>query len=474
MVELELGPSSTRKAVPLQEEEVTLETLAAVPVVDERVSQDVPLIKDQSDIKPDTEGDANLQEAVENEGLDQETNNDHNVQPQHVISDKVDNQKSDQVFDQATEVVFKPEEGSTTNFINPGSFLIHSLNETDDLVNEPSERTNLRDKFADESTRDLMYEFNQVPSAAMPGKVDLKKHILDLDSGDPATHELPHESESDDIKQREYMESVTAEEQAVDFDERDLIVAKRPNSDAANEAVAREIVEVRLGEQAIKEGEVKLGSEVAKVEEKEQDKSKVELVRLGATDSGVLSIDVANQTMGLDPSTSIHQNPPISEQPQKDSTSLEKDEKIVISEPREIGEAETISNTIENKVEETTTTTATDTKGENVKIQHSSESFTEKVPNLFQLKYESEKKQNQVLDILQRNLEREEIDDADENTVEAENNVETTTLNRRLPEFYPGTNISININIDINIKTPFLFLFTLSVVSLITISTFSL
>lgn len=142
--------------------------------------------------------------------------------------------------------------------------------------------------------------------------------------------------------------------------------------------------------------------------------------------------------MGLDPSTSIHQNPPISEQPQKDSTSLEKDEKIVISEPREIGEAETISNTIENKVEETTTTTATDTKGENVKIQHSSESFTEKVPNLFQLKYESEKKQNQVLDILQKNLKREETDDADENTVEAENNVETTTLNRRLPEFYPG------------------------------------
>ena len=457
--------------MPLQEEEVTLKTLAKMPV-DQRDGQVVPFIKDQSYIKPDTEKDANLQEAVENEGLDQEANNDHNVQPQLVISDKVDNQTSDQVFDQATEVLFKPEEGPATNLINPGSFLIHSLNETDDLVNEPSERTNLTDKFADESTRDLMYEFNHVPSAAMPGKVDLKKHIID--SGDPPTHELPHESVSDDIKQREYMESVTAEEQAVDFDERDLIVAKRPHSDAANEADAREIVEVRLGEQAIKEGEVKLGSEVGKVEEKEQGKSKVELVRLGATDSGVLSIDVANQTMGLDPSTSIHQNPPISEQPQKDSTSLEKDEKIVISEPREIGEAETISNTIENKVEETTTTTATDTKGENVKLQHSSESFTEKVPNLFQLKYESEKKQNQVLDILQKNLEREEIDDVDENTVEAENNVETTTLNRRLPEFYPGTNISINININININTPFLFSFTLSVVSLITISTFSL
>ena len=69
--------------------------------------------------------------------------------------------------------------------------------------------------------------------------------------------------------------------------------------------------------------------------------------------------------------------------------------------------------------------------------QHSTESLTEKVPNLFPLKYQPEKKQNQVLDILQANLNQEQTDE--ENTIEAETDVEKTTLNRRLPEFYPGT-----------------------------------
>merc|ERR1719273_2031101 len=72
------------------------------------------------------------------------------------------------------------------------------------------------------------------------------------------------------------------------------------------------------------------------------------------------------------------------------------------------------------------------TKGES--LNTTAESFTEQVPNLFQLKYESEKKRNQVLDVLQENLNREEIDD--KNT--SENSEETTTMNRRLPEFYPG------------------------------------
>merc|ERR1719273_151878 len=72
------------------------------------------------------------------------------------------------------------------------------------------------------------------------------------------------------------------------------------------------------------------------------------------------------------------------------------------------------------------------TKGES--LNTTAESFTEQVPNLFQLKYESEKKRNQVLDVLQENLNREEIDD--KNT--SENSEETTTMNRRLPDFYPG------------------------------------
>ena len=100
---------------------------------------------------------------------------------------------------------------------------------------------------------------------------------------------------------------------------------------------------------------------------------------------------------------------------------------------KEINESGAIGSRIENTVEETTTMV---TKGES--LNTTAESFTEQVPNLFQLKYESEKKRNQVLDVLQVNLNREEIDD--KNTFE--NSEETTTMNRRLPEFYPGIHIS--------------------------------
>ena len=68
--------------------------------------------------------------------------------------------------------------------------------------------------------------------------------------------------------------------------------------------------------------------------------------------------------------------------------------------------------------------------------EEGSESFTEKVPNLFPLKLDSETKSNDVLDLLQNNLNKEGRDEA--NTFEAENNVATTIPNRRLPEFYPG------------------------------------
>ena len=406
--------------VTLQEEEdVTIKTLADV---NERERQAVLLDKL---IQPDTEKDANLQEAVMNEGLRQETNDAHNFQAQHVISDKVDNQRSDQVFVQPTE------ERSKTNLINPASFLIHSLNKTDDLVNESSDKTTPKDKFAEESTRDTKYDLTDVPSDAISGEVDLEEDVVDLNSDDRA-----NESESDGIEQGEGKESGRMEEEPGELDERDLMGETRPSSVESYEAEASKIVEVRLGEQVIKE-EVKLGSGGVGGE---QEKSKVGLVRLGAP--GDLPVEAIKQRPGVDPPFSIHQNAQISKQPQKDSISLEKDiREMTISEPDQIGEAKSTPSTSEDLFEETTTTLTIDTTGESFKGQHSTESLTEKVPNLFQLKYESEKKQNQVLDILQANLNREETE-----TVEAENAVETTTLNRRLPEFYPGTHQStINI-----------------------------
>ena len=181
---------------------------------------------------------------------------------------------------------------------------------------------------------------------------------------------------------------------------------------------ASEIAEVRLGETSTKEELVKLGGGGKDVAEPVPE---VGLVRLGA------AAGVPETNLRLGPSTGVHNNS------QKDSASMENDNSYKLSGQKEINESGAIGSRIENTVEETTTMV---TKGES--LNTTAESFTEQVPNLFQLKYESEKKRNQVLDVLQENLNREEIDD--KNTFE--NSEETTTMNRRLPEFYPGIHIS--------------------------------
>ena len=422
-----------------EEEEVTLKTLDEMQLVNEGASQVVPLSKDQPKIQSDDKkNDANFQEAVGSVVVHQETNGDQSFQTQQLVTDKVDNQTSDQVLDhqEATEVVLKPEERLKTNLINPASFLIHRPNKTDDLVNE----ANLKDKFAQESTKELMNEFNDVPSDGRPGKVDVEEEVIDLESDDPA-NEFVQKSELGEIGQSEDVESGTVEEKVVDFD---LIDEQRGNNEAPYEGEASKIVEVRLAdeqEQVLEGEEVKLGRGDVSKEEREGEKSKVgqlelELVRLGGN-----SVGAPNQRPGQDPSSnSFPQTPQIREQPKKESTSFDKE--MIISETEDNGEAEKILSRVENEIEETTTTLAIDTKEESSKTPHSKESFTEKVPNLFPVKYESEKKQNQVLDILQANLNREEPDD--ENTFEADNNVETTSLNRRLPEFYPGTQLTKN------------------------------
>ena len=334
---------------------------------------------DHSNVQPDTD----LKDAVENGELRQETDKDKdNIQNEDKITDRVDSQTSDHVLGETTEVVLKSEEGTKANIIDPGS-----LNTTDDPLNELREKT---DEFTDQSAEDLMYESRDVsPLVASPGKVHPKELV---DIGDSVYDLLLRKSE---VKQSDGVESGTVEQE-----------------------LTYDGSEVRLGESSIKEELVKLGGGGKDVAEPVPE---VGLVRLGA------AAGVPETNLRLGPSTGIHNNS------QKDSASMENDNSYKLSGQKEINESGAIGSRIENTVEETTTMV---TKGES--LNTTAESFTEQVPNLFQLKYESEKKRNQVLDVLQENLNREEIDD--KNTFE--NSEETTTMNRRLPEFYPGIHIS--------------------------------
>ena len=337
---------------------------------------------DHSSIQPDT----HLKDAVGNGELRQETDKDKdNIQNEDKVTDREDSQTSDHVLGETTEVVLKSEEGTKANIIDPGS-----LNTTDDPLNELREKT---DEFTDQSADSLTYESRDVsPLVGSPGKVHPKELV---DIGDSVYDLLLHKSE---VKQSDGVESGTVE-QELTYD-------------------ASEIAEVRLGETSIKEELAKLGGGGKDVVEPV---SEVGLVRLGA------AAGVPETNLRLGPSTGVHNNS------QKDSASMENDNSYKLSGQKEINESGAIGSRIENTVEETTTMV---TKGES--LNTTAESFTEQVPNLFQLKYESEKKRNQVLDVLQENLNREEIDD--KNTLE--NSEETTTMNRRLPEFYPGIHIS--------------------------------
>ena len=338
-------------------------------------------------VKPFEGKDVNVQTMVEvdhssiqpDTDLKEAVEDKDNIQNEDKVTVRVDSQTSDHVLGETTEVVLKSEEGTKANIIDPGS-----LNTTDEV----REKT---DEFTDQSAEDLMYESRDVsPLVASPGKVHPKELV---DIGDSVYDLLLRKSE---VKQSDGVESGTVE-QELTYD-------------------ASEIAEVRLGETSTKEELVKLGGGGKDVAEPVPE---VGLVRLGA------AAGVPETNLRLGPSTGIHNNS------QKYSASMENDNSYKLSGQKEINEA--IGSRIENTVEETTTMV---TKGES--LNTTAESFTEQVPNLFQLKYESEKKRNQVLDVLQENLNREEIDD--KNTFE--NSEETTTMNRRLPEFYPGIHIS--------------------------------
>ena len=147
----------------------------------------------------------------------------------------------------------------------------------------------------------------------------------------------------------------------------------------------------------------------------------VKLVQLGGGAS--LAEEAASkQASRREPLTRIDAKPQIKRKPLKGFLNTATKPTGV---PNEVEEAEKNVDGVE----------ATSTKV-TAEAEEGSESFTEKVPNLFPLKLDSETKSNDVLDLLQNNLNKEGRDEA--NTFEAENNVATTIPNRRLPEFYPG------------------------------------
>ena len=251
---VELGSSATRKSVPLHEDELELgkplqedklgkplqeeEDDATIKILNEVNEGDIQtVIKEQSKshqpdtendpkqskIQPDTENYPNLQEEGVNEGLDRLTNDADNFQPQHVISDKVDNQTFDKMSDPPTEDISK------TNLINPSSFLIHK---TDDLVTEATKKTSPKDELLYESMKGTKYALNDVHSSAIPGVADLNDGVVDFNSEDPE-----NESEVDGIEEDEGVEGERSEEEAGEVD---LMDKKRSSSGSVMESYKAE------------------------------------------------------------------------------------------------------------------------------------------------------------------------------------------------------------------------------------------
>merc|ERR1712173_279098 len=120
-------------------------------------------------------------------------------------------------------------------------------------------------------------------------------------------------------------------------------------------------------------------------------------VRLVQLDDGALHAEEAasKQASRREPLTSIDAKPQIKRKPPKGFSQMATKPSTGV--PSEVGEAEKNVDGVEATSSKVT-----------AEAEEGSESFTEKVPNLFTLKLDSEKKANNVLDLLQNNLNKEE------------------------------------------------------------------
>ena len=391
---VESASVSTMPAGNVQEEDVTLP-------IDGEANNVVPFIQEQINAQPKlVQG-----EIVRNEGLEQSTT------PNFKLKD--DEQVNLQTSGEPTQVDNR--ERSKTKINDPSNFLMSTLNQTDGILNESSEKSNHEkiDELAHKPTKHLKNDFRITSTYPTTENIDTKEAGSYHDSVDMINR-------IDETKKEEDLGEIGIEKEIVDDD--------LPRS--SDKAV------VRLGAQVDKAGVEMMGEVDTATNEKmgemetannqsKQDEGMerldVKLVQLGGGAS--LAEEAASkQASRREPLTRIDPKPQIKRKPLKGFSQMATKPTGV---PNKVGEAEKNVEGVE----------ATSTKV-TAEAEEGSESFTEKVPNLFPLKLDSKTKANDVLDLLQKNLNKEEPDVASK--FEAENSVATTITNRRLPEFYPG------------------------------------
>ena len=386
---------STMPAGNVQEEDVTLP-------IDGEANNVVPFIQKQINAQPKlVQG-----EIVRNEVLEQSTT------PNFKLKD--DEQVNLHTSGEPTQVDNR--ERSKTKINDPGNFLMYALNQTDGPLNEPSEKSDHEkmDELAHKPTKHLKNDFRSTSTYPTTENIDAKEAGSHHDSVD-LLNKIDETKNEEDLKEIGIVKESVGDDLHLNDDK---TVVKLGVQGGTGE-VLEMVEEFDTGKEEMIE-EMETANNESKLAEG-MERSDVRLVQLGGGAS--LAEEAASkQASRREPLTRIDAKPQIKRKPLKGFLNTATKPTGV---PNEVEEAEKNVDGVE----------ATSTKV-TAEAEEGSESFTEKVPNLFPLKLVSETKSNDVLDLLQKNLNKEEPDEA--NTYEAENNVATTIPNRRLPEFYPG------------------------------------
>ena len=386
---------STMPAGNIQEVDVTLP-------IDGVASNVVPFIQEQINAQPKLV----LGEIAGKEGLVQSTT------PNFKLKD--DEQVNLQTSGQATQV--DTGERSKTKINDSGNFLMYTLNQTDGLLNEPSEKSNHEkiDELAHKPTKHLKNDFRSTSTYPTTENIDAKETGSQHGSVD-LLNKIDETKNEEDLKEIGIVKESVGDDLHLNDDK--TVVKLGVQGDTGE--VLEMVEEFDTGKEEMIE-EMETANNESKLAEG-MERSDVRLVQLGGGAS--LAEEAASkQASRREPLTRIDAKPQIKRKPLEGFLNTATKP---IGVPNEVGEAEKNVDGVE----------ATSTKV-TVEAEEESESFTEKVPNLFTLKLDSEKKANNVLDLLQNNLNKEEPDVASK--FDAENSVATTISNRRLPDFYPG------------------------------------
>ena len=381
---------------------VRLKQPAAKSPIDGEASQVVQVIQEQINAQPKLD----QGKMVGKEELEQSTT------PNFKLKDA--EQVNLQMSGEPTQV--DTGERSKTKINDPGNFLVYTLNQTDGLFNKPSEKSNHEkiDELAHKPTKHLKNDFRGTSTYPTTVNIDAKETGSHHGSVDLL-------NKIDETKNEEDLEEIGLVKESVgdDLHRTDDKAVVRLGVQGDTGEVVEMVEEFDTGKEEMIE-EMETANNESKLAEG-MERSDVRLVQLGGGAS--LAEEAASkQASRREPLTRIDAKPQIKRKPLKGFLNTATKPTGV---PNEVGEAE---KDVDGVLATSTIVT--------IEAEEESESFTEKVPNLFTLKLDSKKKANDVLDLLQNNLNKEEPDVASK--FEAENSVATTLPNRRLPESYPG------------------------------------